>query len=128
MKTTSTIIRILIASAALGALISTSHAGPGLEYWKSLGNESQFKALKPGEPVVYICNQCKSLSEVAVKSREHAMEPCKVGSNVICPSCRMTVKIVRKTQRKDPPTHAEVIYVNKDGKECGFFAKSAGEK
>jgi DNA-directed RNA polymerase subunit RPC12/RpoP len=128
MKSKSTIIRILIAAAALGAFTATAHAGPGLQYWKSLGTEAQFKALKPGEPVVYVCNKCKSLSEVEIKSQEHAMELCKVGSNVVCPSCRMTVKIVSKTRRNDPATHAEVVYVNEDGEECGFFAKSAGKK
>jgi hypothetical protein len=40
----------------------------------------------------------------------------------------MKTKIVKKTQRNDPPTRTEVIYVNKDGVECGFFAKSTTEK
>jgi hypothetical protein len=128
MKIKPTIVRTLIVAATLGVFASTVQAGPGLQYWKSLGTETQFKGLKPGEPVVYVCTECKSLSEVNIKSQQHAMELCKVGSNVICPSCKMKTKIVKKTQRNDPPTRTEVIYVNNDGVECGFFAKSTTEK
>lgn len=128
MKIKFTIVRNLIAAAVLGVFATTAHAGPGLQYWKSLGTEAQFKELKPSQPVVYVCTECKSLSEVNIKSHEHAMELCKVGSHVICPSCKMKIKIVKKVQRNDPPTRTEVVYVNKDGVECGFFAKSANEK
>lgn len=128
MKTKSTIVYSLIIAAALGVCLSTAQAGPGLQYWKSLGTEAQFKELKTSEQVVYVCTECKSLSEVNIKSQEHAMELCKVGSNVICPSCKMKIKIVKKIQRNDPPTRTEVVYVNKDGVECGFFAKSTNEK
>lgn len=128
MKIKSTIVRTLVAAAALGVIASSAHAGPGLQYWKSLGKETQFKQLKPGEQVVYVCTECKSLSDINIKSQEHAMELCKVGSNVICPSCKMKIKIVKKVQRNDPPTRTDVVYVNKDGVECGFFAKSAHEK
>lgn len=128
MKIKSTIVRTLISAAMLGMFATTAHAGPGLQYWKSLGTEKKFKELKPGESVVYVCNMCKSISEVNIKSQEHAMELCKVNSDVVCPSCKMKTKIVRKTQRTDPPTHTEIVYVNKDGVECGFFAKPSEKK
>ncbi len=115
---------ILVTALALGALASNANAGPGLQYWKSLGSESQFKQLKPGEPVVYVCNQCKTVSEVKIESPEHAMNLCKEGATVMCPSCKMKVKTVRKTMRNDPATHTEVVCVNEKGEECGFYAKA----
>ncbi len=128
MKTTSSRIRIILTTVILGLFASTVHAGPGIQYWKSLGNDTQFKQLKTGDTIVYVCNICKTVSEVPVKSQEQAMNLCKVGSMVTCPSCKMKVKVVPKRQRNDPATHTEVIYVNEKGEECGFYAKSAAKK
>lgn len=128
MKTVSNRFRILIATATMGALLASASAGPGLQYWKSLGSDSQFKQLKSGESVVYTCIECKSLSEVKIKSQEHAMEICKLGSTVTCPSCKMETKVVRKTQRNQAGTHTEIIYVNGKGEECAFFAKTTDKK
>lgn len=124
MKFIMSQLRILVTALALGTLVSNANAGPGLQYWKTIGSESQFKQLKPGEPVVYVCNQCKTVSEVTIESSEHAMNLCKEGAAIMCPSCKMKVKTVRKTMRNDPATHTEVVYVNEKGEECGFYAKA----
>ena len=128
MKTISTTIRALTATAAFGALATLASAGPGIQYWKSLGTESQFKELQPGQSVTYVCTECKTLSDVAIKSHDQAMSYCKVGSTVTCPSCKMQTKVVRKTERNQAGTHTVVTYVNKDGKECAFIAKSSENK
>lgn len=124
MKTISFQLRVLVTALALGALASIANAGPGVQYWKSLGSESQFKQLKPGEPIVYVCNQCKTVSEVKIESQEHAMSLCKEGATVVCPFCKTKIKVIRKTKRNDPATHTEVVYVNEKGEECGFYAKA----
>ncbi len=107
----------------LGLFATIANAEPDAQYRNSLGTESQFKQLKAREPIVYVCNQCKTVSEVKIETQEHAMELCKEGSMIKCPSCKAKVKIVRKTKRKDPATHTKVIYVNEKGEECGFFTR-----
>lgn len=128
MKIKSTIVRTLISAAMLGMFATTAHAGPGIQYWKSLGTESQFKELQPGQSLTYVCMECKTLSDVAIKSHDQAMSYCKSGSTVSCPSCKMKIKVVRKTERNQAGTHSVVSYVNKDGKECAFFAKPSEKK
>lgn len=128
MKTISSTIRALAASAAFGGLATIASAGPGIQHWKSLGTESQFKEIKPGQSVTYVCTECKTLSDMAVKSHDQAMSYCKVGSTVTCPSCKMQAKVVRKTERNQAGTRTVVTYVNKDGKECAFFAKPSEKK
>lgn len=125
MKAISSHLAILLTTIAFGALASTANAGPGLQHWKSLGSEPQFEQLKPGEPVVYICNQCKTVSEIPITTKEQAMGYCKEGSTVTCPSCKKTSKVVIKRERNAPANHTEVTYVNEKGEECAFFAKAA---
>lgn len=122
MKTISTRIRVLIATAAVGALATFGYAGQGIQYWKTLGSESDFKQLKPGADVVYVCNMCKTLTNIPIKSQEHALTLCKEDSSMTCPSCKKTSKVVIKRARNDAPTHTEVTYVDDKGKECGFMA------
>ena len=122
MKTISKQIRLLVTAAAFGALASFAQAGPGVGYWKNLGNESQFNQLKPGAKVVYVCNECKTVSEIPIASQQQAMDYCKEGAAVTCPACKMTTKVVMKRGRNEPANHREVTYVNAKGKECAFFA------
>jgi hypothetical protein len=128
ISTVSTIIRTLTATVAFGALATLANAGPGLQYWKSLGKESQFKELKPGQSVTYVCMECKTLTDVEIKDQDQAMSYCKEGSTVTCPSCKMQKKVVRKTERNQAGSFTVVTYVNKDGKECAFFAKPSEKK
>lgn len=122
MKTLTNTLRILIATAAVGIFTSFAHAGPGVQQWKTLGSEAQFKDLKEGSTVAYVCNTCKSISEMPIKSHEHAMELCKEGGSVACPSCKQVTKVVVKRARNDAPTHTEISYVNDKGEACAFIA------
>ncbi|HEX2851996.1 MAG TPA: hypothetical protein VHO24_02070 [Opitutaceae bacterium] len=127
MKTKSNPVRLLFATAVFGALASFASAGPGPRHWEALRTEAQFKQLKAGEKISYVCNECKTVSEVSVKSPEHSMELCKEGASLMCPACKTKSTVIAKGQRNDPPTRTEVVYTNAMGEECGFYVKgSAG--
>lgn len=126
MKTKFNPIRFLLLSAALGTVAVSAHAGPGLQYWQTLNNSSEFKELKTGDKVAMVCNMCKSVSEVAIESDEQAAKMCKDGATVTCPSCKMTAKVTMKRQRVDSPN--QVTYVNEKGDDCMFIAKVKDNK
>ncbi len=116
-----------LASSALFVLAiglaSTLHAGPGPQYWESLRRPEQFEQLKTGDKIVYVCKECKTASEITVGSHDQAMELCKEGADIACPSCKMQTKVTLKRTRNDPPSRSEIVMVNEKGKECAFFAK-----
>ena len=128
MKIISSSFRLLLVTAALGAFASLAYAGPGSAYWETLRQEAQFKKLKAGDKVLYVCNQCKTVTEKTIESPAEAMEHCKEDAAITCPSCKTQVKVVRKEGRNDAPTHTEVSYVNDKGEECFFVAKLADKK
>jgi hypothetical protein len=128
MKSKFTTIRLIFASAVLGAVASFAYAGPGPQYWETQRNEAQFKQLKAGDKVAYVCNQCKAVSEISIDSPAHAMGLCKEGATVTCPLCKKTSKVVRKEKRNDPSSYSQIIYVNEKGEECAFIAKVADKK
>lgn len=125
MKSKSNAVRLLIATVVFGALASFASAGPGPQHWETQRNAEQFKKLKSGDKVAYICNECKTVNEMAIDSPAKAMELCKEHATVTCPSCKTKAKVVMKRQRNDPPTETIVVYVNDKGEECAFFAKVA---
>jgi hypothetical protein len=116
-------IRLVLASAAFGLLASFAHAGPGAQYWQTLNKPEQFKQLKTGDKIAYVCNECKTVSEMTIESPQQAMALCQEGAKVMCPSCKKETKVVMKRQRNDPVTRTEVTYVNDKGQECAFIAK-----
>lgn len=122
------LLRSLFATALMGVFASFAFAGPGPQYWQNLHSQQQFKELKTGDQIAYVCNECKTVSVVTVDSPEKAMELCKEGASVACPSCKKETKVVLKRQRNDPPTHSEVVYVNDKGEDCMFIAKVAVKK
>lgn len=85
-------IRSLFATAALGVLASFAYAGPGPQYWQTLRKPDEFKQLKAGDKIAYVCNQCKTVSEVTVDSPAQAMEHCKEGAEVSCPMCKKSMR------------------------------------
>lgn len=123
MKTKLNTVRLLFATAVLGAFASFAYAGPGPQAWETQTRDAQFNALKAGEKVAFVCNVCKTVSEIPIASHEHAMDLCKVGATVTCPSCKKVFRVVRKEKRNDPSTYTEVIYVNEKNEECAFIAK-----
>lgn len=128
MKSKFQTFRLLLATAAIGAFASFAYAGPGPQTWDTLRSESQFKGLKAGETVAYVCNECKTVSEIAIDSPAKAMELCKEHSSVTCPSCKKVSKVVMKRQRSDPATHNVVTYTNEKGEECAFMAVVVAKK
>ena len=99
---------------------------PGLRQPPELGNaakESQFKELKPGDKIVYACNQCQTVTEKTIGNTAEAMEYCKEDTTVMCPSCKTTVKLVTRGAPKNQTTSREVKFVNDKGEECFFIAK-----
>ncbi len=126
MRTKS--IRLLVAAAAFSVFAAFMHAGPGLQYWQTLRDRAQFKDLKAGDRIVYVCNQCKTVTEATVESSEKAMDLCKEGATVSCPKCKMETKVVARQKRGDSPTHTEITYENEKGEECMFIAKAPEKK
>jgi len=118
---------LLLAGVALSAA-TISLAGPGPQYWQTMRNAEQFKKLKPGDKIAYVCNQCKTVSEVTIESAEQAMDHCKEGATLTCPSCKMKVKVVVKGPPKNPSPQREVTYTNEKGEECFFVVKADEHK
>lgn len=121
-------VRSFLAIAVFGVIASLAFAGPGPQYWQTLRKSEEFKKLKAGDKIAYVCNQCQTVSEMTVESPAHAMAQCKEGATVTCPSCKAKTKVVMKRQRNDPPTREEVVYVNDKGEECAFFARPGATK
>ena len=121
-------IRSLLATAVLGVLASLAYAGPGPQYWQTLRKPEEFKQLKAGDKIAYVCNQCQTVSEVTVDSPAHAMEHCKEGAEVTCPQCKKKVKVVTKGPPKNPSIERQVSYVNEKGEPCLFVAKVPEKK
>jgi hypothetical protein len=64
MKTKTNPVRLLIATAVLGLLASTSYAGPGLEYWqnrtKPITTFSEAHKMGPDDMAMMQCKGCKT--------------------------------------------------------------------
>lgn len=122
-------LRLLLVTIALSTFSSVAYAGPGPQHWENQRRAAQFRQLKPSDKLAYVCLQCKSVAEVPIMSKEHAMEMCKEGAMVNCPMCKMNAKVTTKTSsgtaaEADP----EMMYVNDKGEESGFFVKANGKK
>lgn len=114
---------LLIAALAMGAAV-TAWAGPGPEYWQTLRQAEQFAQLKSGDKIAYVCNECKTVTVAPVESTAQAMDHCKEGATVTCPSCKTKVRVVLKGgASKNPSVQREVVYTNEKGEECLFVAK-----
>ena len=122
-------LRLLLTALALSAFASVAYAGPGPQHWENQRRAAQFRQLKPGDKLNYVCTECKTVSEVPIVSKEHAMELCKEGAMITCPVCHMKAKVTTKPSKSgDPAAEPEVVYVNEKGEECGFFVKTNGKK
>lgn len=114
---------ILLATLTLGAAV-TAWAGPGPEYWQTLRQAEQFAQLKSGDKIAYACNECKTVTVVTVQSAGQAMEHCKEGATIACPSCKTKVRVVLKGGgTKNPSVERVVSYTNEKGEDCLFIAK-----
>ena len=125
MKTIAKLI--LVAGLIAGAAVPLT-AGPGPQNWETLRSKSQIEALKPGDKIVFVCNQCQTVTEKTIASHDEAMELCKEGASVACPSCKEKVRVVTKGPPKNQSIVREVTYVNPKGEECFFVAKVVDTK
>ena len=112
----------IIACLALSATVS-SFAAPSTSSYETMNQPQQFQQLKAGDKIVYACNQCKTVTEQTITSTDQAMEFCKDGSSITCPSCKAKVKVTFKGPPKNPSSQREVSYTNEKGDECLFVAK-----
>ena len=125
MKTIAKLLMLagLIAGAAVPVI-----AGPGPEYWQRMKSAEEFAKLKAGDKVLYVCNQCQTVTEKTIANPAEAMDHCKEGKTLTCPSCKKQVKVINKVGRNDPPVTHEVTFVNDKGEECFFVAKQPDKK
>lgn len=118
---------LILAGLTLGAA-STAFAGPSPDFWQRMKTAEQFSKLKAGDKVLYVCNQCETVTEKTIASQAEAMDHCKEGATLTCPSCKMKVKVVTKGPPKNPLPTREVTYVNEKGETCFFVAKAVEKK
>jgi len=125
----NTPLRLLLVTVALCTFASLAYAGPGPQHWENQRRAAEFRQLKPSDKLAYVCLQCKSVAEVPIVSKEHAMEMCKEGAMVTCPMCKMNAHVTTKMSAgMAPAADPEVMYVNDKGEETGFFVKANGKK
>ena len=125
MKTIAKLLMLagLIAGAAVPVI-----AGPGPDYWQRMKTAEEFAKLKAGDKVLYVCNQCQTVTEKTIASPAEAMEHCKEGATITCPSCKAKVRVVTKGPPKNQTIAREVTYVNDKGEACFFVAKQPEKK
>lgn len=122
MKQQSNLGRFIHAIAVLNLITSLTLAGPPIEHWTTLRQEPQFKQLKPGDKVAFVCLGCKSVSMIPIQSAEQATKLGKDGESVGCPTCDLITKVIVRASRKDLHAPPVVTYVNEKGEERAFLA------
>jgi hypothetical protein len=121
------LLSIILVSIIGVAAVST--AAPRGQDWKperSLSSVEDFQSLKAGDTVAQVCTMCDTVSTIQIKSKEQAMELCKEGVSIECPTCgsKATPFITNRSKAPLPANRrSRVTYVNEHGKECMFMAK-----
>lgn len=101
MNTKSNLIRILFATATLGALASFVYAGPGPQYWTATKPVTTFSEAKAVGPDDTVTMQCKSCKTVLIRNSKHVGPPGKgreewftVGSKHKCGECEGEITVI----------------------------------
>lgn len=123
MKTKLSILSLVLT---LGAALPVL-AGPPPLFFETLRREQQFRDLKSSDRIVYVCKECQSVTAQTVSAVPALMDYCKEGSNVTCPSCKQSFRVVMRGQPKHPYPVREVIYTNGKGERCLFIARVDSE-
>ena len=113
----------ITAVLVLGATAIT-FAAPRSKSLTTLRTPEEFAQLKSGDVVLFVCNECKTVTEQTIESADQASMLCKVGSKVTCPMCKKEHKIVMRGRPAAKTPRHEVTYVNDKGEECFFIAKA----
>jgi hypothetical protein len=119
----------LFGLAALSLLLAgTTFAGrtPGGRAQERLSSIRHFESLQAGDQVAVICKMCDTMSIREIESHEDAMALCTEGTEIQCPSCMKTARVVRR----GPPSKGlrdQVRFQDSEGNECMFMAKIESE-
>ncbi|OHE83709.1 MAG: hypothetical protein A3G75_01185 [Verrucomicrobia bacterium RIFCSPLOWO2_12_FULL_64_8] len=89
----------------------------------ALHASEDFAGLNAGDKIALVCKQCETVSVQTVASKGEAIEFCKEGAEIICPSCHKTFKVVRHGPPGKGGTHVETRIVNDKGEVCMFVVK-----
>jgi hypothetical protein len=124
------LIRIFTFAGLLLGVASIAFAGPppGFVTYRSLTKPEQFQQLKPGDKIAYVCKECNSVSVQTIDNQEQAMELCKEGSKVTCPSCNKVYRVIKAGPISKGGQTGELKYVNDEGEECLFIVKLPADK
>ncbi len=102
MKSKSNIIRLLCATATLGAAVSFVYAGPGPQYWTRAKPVTTFAEAKSVGPDDTVTMQCKSCKTVMIRDSKHVGPPSKgheewfaIGSKHSCDECKGEITVVK---------------------------------
>lgn len=114
---------LLLATAVAAFAIPPAHrTGPA----PALRTAEEFAEVKPGDKLLLVCKECNTVTVQTVASKEDAMEFCKEGAEIVCGSCKKTLKVVQhsgKGPRAKMGSHVETKIVNDKGEECMFVTK-----
>ena len=102
MKTKSNTVRLLFATAALGAFASLIYAGPGPQYWNRTKPVTTFSEAKKVGPDDTVTMQCKTCKTVLIRNAKQVGLPNQgrqewftVGSKHTCDECKGEITVVK---------------------------------
>lgn len=113
---------IMFSILGIATLASAAPRGPSWTPQRTLANVEDFEALKPGDTVAQVCKVCDSVSLVEIETKAQAMEYCKDGAVLNCPSCKKKATVTVRGPRPEN-TRRTVTYVDEHGEACMFLAK-----
>jgi hypothetical protein len=113
---------LILSILGISTLASAAPRGPSFTPQRTLSTVEDFQALKAGDMVAHVCKLCDSVSTVEIQSKEQAMQYCKDGAVLNCPSCRKKATVTVRGPRPENPRRT-LAYVDEHGEACMFLAK-----
>ncbi len=123
-----TLLRLFACAGFILGAASFAMAATAPGDLQTLRTEEQFKQLKIGDKIGYVCNQCQTVTGKTIESPEQAMDLCKEGGTVTCPSCKAKAHIITRGSPKNTSIERHVYYTNEKGDVCAFVAKFSDGK
>ena len=121
-KLISVILLSILGVAAVSIAVPQAPRGQTWKPQRSLTSVEDFNSLKPGDMVAQVCKTCDTVSVIEIESKDQAMDFCKEGEIVGCPSCKKKVKVTFRGPRTES-TRRVVRYVDDHGEACMFMSK-----
>ena len=120
-----TIQAIITTTFAVLALTSAAFAQPPGKGGPELTTKAQFAELKAGDKVILTCKMCNTHKVIDIKDSKSAMELCKEGKTVHCPSCKKDFKVAwGHPAGKTGGPDTTVTIVDESGKPCMVYSKA----